>query len=161
MTAEAGTLTRVPGGPWLADMRPRWRRLLGPIATVLGLVAATAYVRAVDPNVPGHYPGCPTQTFFGVDCAGCGGLRATHELANGNLPAALDHNVLVVIAAPIVIVLLVLWFRRAWRGVITDPAQYSDRRATVERVVPLVLVAVLLGFSVIRNLVPYLGSGIG
>ena len=161
MASTATTLERVPGGPWLADRRPRWRRLVGPVATIVGLFAAIAYVRAIDPNVPGHYPGCPTQTYLGVDCAGCGGLRATHELANGNVPAALDHNILVVLAAPVVAVLLVLWVRRAWRGVIADPAQYSPRRAKLERVLPLALVGVLLVFSVVRNLLPYLGSGIG
>lgn len=161
MTSGVATLERAPGGPWLVDRRPRWRRLLGPIGAIAGICAAVAYVRAVDPNVPGHYPGCPTQTLLGIDCAGCGGLRATHELANGNLGAALDHNLLVVAAVPLVVILLVVWWRRAWRGVVSDPAQYSARRARVERIVPLAAVAVLLVFSVIRNLVPYLGSDIG
>lgn len=160
-SAESGGLERAPGGPWLVDPRPRWRRLLWPFATIAVLIAGTAYVRAVDPNVPGHYPGCPTQTYLGLDCPGCGGLRATHELANGDIVAALDQNILVVIAAPVVAVLLVLWIRRAWRGVVSDPAQYSSRRSTLERVVPLTVVAIMLVFSVVRNLVPYLGSGIG
>jgi hypothetical protein len=161
MTSGVAMLQRAPGGPWLVDQRPRWRRLLGPMATIVGILAAVGYVRTVDPNVPGHYPGCPTQTLLGIDCAGCGGLRATHEFAHGNIGAALDHNILVVLAVPLVVVVLAVWWRRAWRGVVSDPAQYSARRARLERIIPLAVVAVLLGFSVIRNLVPYLGSGIG
>lgn len=160
-SSEFRDRVRVVGGPWLSDPRPRWRRLLAPFATIVVLLLATAYVRAVDPNVPGHYPGCPTQTYLGIDCPGCGGLRATHELANGDVVAALDHNILVVLAAPVVAILLILWIRRAWLGVVSDPAQYSPRRATLEKVVPLTVVGVMLAFSVIRNLVPYLGSGIG
>lgn len=158
---QSGRLERAPGGPWLVDPRPRWRRLLAPLATIAALIAGIAYVRAIDPNIPGHYPGCPTQTYLGIDCPGCGGLRATHELANGDVVAALDQNILVVIAAPFVAVLLVLWIRRAWRGVVSDPSQYSPRRSTLERVVPLTVVAVMLVYAVVRNLVPYLGSGIG
>lgn len=161
MATATSTGQRAPGGPWLIDPRPRWRRMLTPVLTILGLLAATAYVRGVDPNVPGHYPGCPTQTYLGIDCPGCGGLRATHALTNGDLPTALDQNLLVVVALPVVVLLIALWVRRAWRGVISDPSQYSPRRARLERVVPLVVVAVMLIFSVVRNLVPYLGSGVG
>lgn len=158
---EPVAVERVTGGPWLADRRPRWRRLLAPLATIGALLAGIAYVRAVDPNVPGHYPGCPTQVYLGIDCPGCGGLRATHELANGDIVAAADQNILVVLAAPVVAVLIILWLRRAWRGVVSDPAQYSRRREILERVVPLAVVGAMLVFSVVRNLVPYLGSGIG
>jgi hypothetical protein len=162
LAPSAGERNRpVPGGPWLGDPRSRARRLLGPGLAIAGLAVATAYVALVDPNEPGHYPGCPTQTYLGIDCPGCGGLRATHALARGDVAGSLDHNVLVVLGAPVVAVLLFFWVRRAWRGVINDPAQYSARRARLERVVPLVIVGVMLVFSVVRNLVPYLGSGVG
>ena len=92
----------------------------------LGVIAATLYVRSVDPNVPGRYPICPTKLLFGIDCPGCGGLRATHALANGDIAAAADHNILVLVAIPVVIVLWVLWVRRSWRAPdsmdVVDPA---------------------------------------
>ena len=151
-----------PGdGPGWNDPRPRWRRLLGPIATLFAVLGATAYVRAVDPNVPGHYPGCPTQLLWGIDCPGCGGLRATHALAQGDLGAAADHNLLVVIALPFVVIGLLVWVHRAWRGRIPDPSRFPPLRATVHRILPMAVLAFALLFAVVRNLTPYLGSGIG
>ena len=44
------------------DTRPRLKRMAGPLATGALVLAGTAFVRFVDPNEPGHYPGCPTQT---------------------------------------------------------------------------------------------------
>ena len=48
------------------DQRPRLRRLLPVVATGLAAVVATAYLRAVDPYVPGHYPGCPSKTLLEI-----------------------------------------------------------------------------------------------
>jgi hypothetical protein len=145
----------------VSDLRPRWRRMLGPVAALGALALATLYVRQVDPNVPGHYPGCPTQVFLGIDCPGCGGLRATHALTQGDIPAAADHNLLVVVLIPGAVILLGLWVWRAWRGVIIDPRGDSPRQALVRRHLPTVLVIVMLVFGVVRNFLPYLGSGIG
>lgn len=146
---------------YLIDARPRWRRMLGPVATITVLASATLFVRQVDPNVPGHYPGCPTQEFLGVDCPGCGGLRATHALANGDVPSAADHNLLIVALIPGVVILLGLWIWRAWRGVIVDPRGDSPRQARVRQYLPIILVGVVLVFGVVRNFTPYVGSGIG
>lgn len=140
------------------DTRPRSRRLLAPVATLVGALAALAYIGVVDPNQPGHYPLCPTQALFGVDCPGCGIMRGTHCLVTGDVSGALDHNVLLIVLVPLAIVLWVRWFLRAWRG--HTPAvtyrQFRRRNATV--IVSLVLI---LAFGVVRNLTPYLGSGIG
>lgn len=65
--------------------------------TLLGCgAAATAYVGAVDPNRPGHYPLCPFLALTGWWCPGCGGLRAVHALTRADLGTALHDNVLVV-----------------------------------------------------------------
>lgn len=132
--------------------------MLAPVATGIGVLAATAYVRVVDPNQPGHYPLCPTLALLGIDCPGCGGLRATHALAHGDVAAALDHNALLVIAAPALIVLWGMWMYRAWTGV--TPA-LTPRRETFARVAPIVVLLVVMLFAVVRNFVPYLGSGVG
>lgn len=140
------------------DGRPRSRRLLGPLATLAGTVVALGYLAAVDPNEPGHYPLCPTRALLGVDCPGCGLMRGTHDLVTGNVPAALDHNVLLVVIVPLAAFLWVRWLRHAWRG--STPAVTRDqfRRRNVLMIIGLV---VLLAFGVVRNFVPYLGSGIG
>ena len=132
--------------------------MLAPVATGIGVLAATAYVRAVDPNEPGHYPLCPTLALLGIDCPGCGGLRATHALAHGDVAAALDHNALLVVAAPVLIALWGVWMYRAWTGV--APA-LTPRRETFARVAPIVVLLVVMLFAVVRNFVPYLGSGVG
>ncbi len=158
---DSQTQTKTGFARYVVDNRPRWRRMLGPVAAVVVIASATLFVRQVDPNVPGHYPGCPTQDFLGVDCPGCGGLRATHALANGDVSSAADHNLLIVVLIPGVIILMGLWIWRAWRGLIVDPRADSPRQARVRRYLPTVLVGVMLGFGVVRNFTPYLGSGIG
>jgi len=140
------------------DPRSRRRRLVAPVATAAGVIAATAYIRAVDPNQPGHYPLCPTLALLGIDCPGCGGLRATHALAHGDISAALDHNALFVVLAPVLVVAWALWLRRAWTGV-TPPR--TPLRDTVSRALPIAVLVIAMAFAVIRNFVPYLGSGAG
>lgn len=140
------------------DSRPRWRRLAWPLGTAAGVLLATTYIRFVDPNQPGHYPICPTRFFLGLDCPACGGLRATHALANGDLAGAFDHNMLFVIAIPLLVAAWVLWVVRAWTGRRPD---LTPRRAWLARVGPTALVIVVLIFGIVRNFVPYLGSGVG
>ncbi|MFE8937704.1 DUF2752 domain-containing protein [Streptomyces sp. NPDC007872] len=117
-----------PGTPWPGPPAPpspprsRARRLLAPVGAVAGVVAAFAYVGAVDPNEPGHYPVCPLLRFTGVYCPGCGGLRSAHAFAHGDLPAALGSNALAVVGYGVFAVVAVLWLVRAYRGV---PARLS------------------------------------
>jgi len=140
------------------DDRPLRRRLVAPLATLVGTLAGLGYLAAVDPNQPGHYPLCPTQALFGVDCPGCGVLRGTHDLVTGNVEGALDHNVLLVVFVPLAVVLWVRWLGRAWRGREDAVTHEQFRRRNAITITGLVLVLV---FGVVRNFVPYLGSGIG
>lgn len=142
----------------LVVTRNRRRRMLGPVATGLGVVVATAYISRVDPNAPGHYPLCPTAAIFGIDCPACGGLRATHALAGGDIGGALDHNLLFVLLVPALVVAWGVWMWRSWTG--RRPAP-TPRRQLLARVVPIVFLVVMMVFTVVRNLVPYLGSGVG
>jgi hypothetical protein len=63
----------------------------------------------VDPNQPGHYPTCPVKALTGLDCPGCGSLRALHDLAHGNVMGALGHNVLLVVWLPVVVLAGMRW----------------------------------------------------
>lgn len=128
------------------------------MATAVGVIAATGLVWAVDPNEPGHYPMCPTMALFGIDCPGCGGLRATHALAHGDVATAFDHNALFVVMVPVLVALWALWMRRAWTGV-TPPL--TRRREIVARTAPIVVLIVVMVFAVVRNFVPFLPSGVG
>lgn len=139
------------------DLRPRWRRMLGPVGAAAGVVAASALVFAVDPNQPGRYPVCPTQYLFGVDCPACGMLRGTHDLLHLDLVGAADHNVLMFALYPLLIVMWFMWARQAWRGYRPPLTRGQARRR--DRILLGVLVTVL-AFGVVRWFVPYLGSGL-
>lgn len=155
-TPTPAAAERAPA-PMGAGARPvgRARRLAGPLA-VAGLAAgALALTAAVDPNEPGHYPLCPTQAIAGVDCPGCGSLRAMHALGRGDLGAAADHNLLLVAALPVLAWIWLRWVRRSWFD-LPRPEPVSGRWVWG-------LLALVAVFAVVRNLpgVPFLGSGLG
>ncbi|MEU3722714.1 DUF2752 domain-containing protein [Streptomyces sp. NPDC031705] len=123
----------------------RARRLAAPALTLAGAVAAFAYVGAVDPNEPGHYPVCPLFRLTGVLCPGCGGLRSAHAFATGDLPAALGANAVAVAGYLVFAVFTALWLLRAFRGA---PAP----RIALRPVHWWGIGALVLAFSIVRNL---------
>jgi len=126
------------------ESAPRWRRLALPLGVGAATVAATAYVATVDPNQPGHYPLCPTLALAGIYCPGCGMLRATHDLAHGDLAGALDRN----IAAPLILGALVavwlVWTVSRWTG---RPVRWTPATWT-----PWVVAAGFVAFTIARNI---------
>ncbi len=143
---------------FVVDRRARRRRMLPVVATAIGALVGAGYLRAVDPNVPGHYPGCPSQTFLGVDCPGCGGMRGTYDLLHGDIAGMLDDNILLIIAIPALLIAFAVWAYRAWTG--RRPNLTPTQQAQRSRLMVTALI-VVLAFGVVRNLVPYLGSGPG
>jgi Protein of unknown function (DUF2752) len=120
-----------------------WRRLL-PHAAVLGAVAAaTAYVWAVDPHEPGHYPVCPTYALSGIYCPGCGMLRATHALLHLDLAGSVSRNPLAIPLFVGVVALYVVWVRASWRGrsLGWDPPRW----------LPVALAVAFVAFTAARN----------
>lgn len=124
------------------EARPTRRNVTGYVATAGAVVAgggALAYIGLRDPHTPGFgFPACPFHLLTGWNCPGCGGLRMTHDLLNGNLGAAVVDNVFLLVGLP----LLALWLigrRRAGRKLMPTAA------------VVLVIVAVVT-WTVIRNL---------
>lgn len=106
------------------------------------MLAATALVAAVDPEQPGHYPACPFHALTGWWCPGCGGLRAVHALAHGEIGTAVDRNALLVLAVPVLLMAWAGWLRRTVTG-------------TVQRTVPVAalwgLVVTVGAFWLLRN----------
>jgi hypothetical protein len=118
-----------PGAPW---------------AVLGGVAIGIAWVAAVDPNEPGHYPVCPFLALTGLYCPGCGALRATHALAHGDLAAAAGLNLLFVLLLPVIAGSWVLWARRQTLGL--------PRRLLAPAWVIWTFLAVEVTFSVLRNL---------
>lgn len=97
-------------------MTSRATRLASPLVTGAAVALATVALHVRDPHVSGSWGFCPTQALTALDCPLCGGLRAVHDLTNGDLSAAASSNLLLVVALPVV---LALWVRRlvaCWRG---------------------------------------------
>ncbi|MFA7767347.1 DUF2752 domain-containing protein [Streptomyces sp. NPDC048723] len=138
----------VPAAPGQPAERPspsRARRLAVPAFYLAGVTAAFAYVGAVDPNEPGHYPVCPTFRLTGVLCPGCGGLRSAHAFAQGDLVTALGANALAVVGYFVFAGFMALWLVRAFRGGPTPRIVLRPRYWWA-------LGALALVFVVVRNL---------
>ncbi|GAA0923819.1 DUF2752 domain-containing protein [Nonomuraea longicatena] len=129
----------------------RLAAVLPPVGVALAAGAVFAFVGAVDPNEPGHYPTCPflwlTEQAFGTGlyCPGCGTLRTIHALAHLDVVAALGLNPLAVAVLPFLAFWWGRWTVRAWRG--------RPRRVTLAHpgYVYAFLVVVLV-YWVVRNL---------
>ncbi|MEV5312204.1 MULTISPECIES: DUF2752 domain-containing protein [unclassified Streptomyces] len=123
---------------------PAAGRLAVPAGVLAAVAGAFAYVGAVDPNEPGHYPVCPLLRLTGLYCPGCGGLRSAHAVVHGDLAAALQANAVAVAGYALFAVAWTVWVVRAARG---RPLRLDLRSAHLWAVGALVLV-----FTVVRNL---------
>ena len=103
------------------------RRLALPAVVGAATLALTGYVAAVDPNQPGHYPLCPTYGLLGIYCPGCGMLRATHDLAHGDLAGALQRNPIAPLVLAGLVALFLLWVVSRWTG---RPLRWTPGRWT-------------------------------
>lgn len=124
-----------------ADTQPDWRKgaLLG-----FGVAAGTAAVALADPTDSG-IPVCWSAGFFGIDCPLCGGLRCVNSLARGDWLAAADHNVILAIALPMLVIGWVAWMVSAARGT----TMWLPRLRPWAWTTAILLVA---AFTVVRNL---------
>jgi predicted membrane protein len=57
-----------------------------------------------DPARYNLFPKCPFHTLTGLDCPGCGSQRAIHALLHGDILAACNYNILLVISIPLLMV---------------------------------------------------------
>lgn len=115
-------------------------------ATIVVALAVLAMLVALfffDPARHSLYPQCMLKKVTGLDCPGCGGLRATHQLLHGNVRAAFNLNPLIFVLSPVIAWWLAAeagrHFGRHWPGPF-------DRRAGV---VAFFLAIAL--FGVLRN----------
>lgn len=127
------------------------RRPAIAIGTGALVVGSLAYIGLGDPHRPGFlFPPCPFRALTGWNCPGCGGLRMTNDLLHGDLGAAVTDNAFALVGVP----LLVLWLVVRWRR--------GLRLMPVPAIVVIALAAV--AWTVLRNwpgfpLVPTFAEG--
>jgi hypothetical protein len=119
--------------PWLA-----------PAGVGVVVAAGLAYTAWQDPNADGVFPQCPTFALFGIDCPGCGGLRAVHAATHGDLLAAADHNLMLAIALPIFALLWLRWLLQTLNVRVPQLPRLS-RPAWIG------LAVAVVAFAVVRN----------
>lgn len=127
------------------DARPRWRRLVLPAAAVGAVAAATVALHVRDPHEQGTWGICPTKAVLGIECPGCGGLRAVNDLTHLQVLDAISSNLAFVAAIPVLVYVFARWSIGRWRGRSWDP---SDRAMSWSG---LTLVVLLALFTVLRN----------
>jgi hypothetical protein len=79
---------------------PAMKRMTLASGLVIGLTVA-AILFFFDPVRVPIYPVCLFHQLTGLDCPGCGSLRALHELLHGNLATALHFNAFLVLSLPL------------------------------------------------------------
>ncbi len=78
-------------------MRVRRRR----IGALVAFLFAGTLLFFYDPATAGFYPPCLFRTFLGMQCPGCGSLRAAHQLLHGNFKEAWMLNPTIMVVAPL------------------------------------------------------------
>ena len=127
-----------------------------PFAIALGFVSILGVLFFIDPAASGVFPDCPSRIFFGVDCPGCGGMRGTYSLLHGDVASAINHNALLLGVYPLLVSLWFLWVLRAWLQ--------RDFFAIFRPYLGVMVGTgffILIGFTIVRNMIPGLGWGSG
>jgi hypothetical protein len=122
----------------------RWQ-IFWLTAGLLAMIAAGVVLYLFDPETAGFYPVCALHKLTGLQCPGCGTLRALHQLAHGNIAGAWRFNPLLVALLPMGLWLAlretVRWtLGWRWPGIITRP------------IIGWSLVIVTVVFGIARNL---------
>ncbi len=127
-----------------------------PVVFGLGFVCSLGALFYINPATSGVFPDCPSRVLFGVDCPACGGIRGTYSLLRGDVSSAINHNALLLGLYPTLIVFWVLWVLRTWKqwDVYAIFRPYS-------RIIVGAGFLILMGFTVLRNVIPGLEWGSG
>jgi hypothetical protein len=117
-------------------------RRAAPVFTAGAALLALPGLYLIDPNTT-HVPVCPLHAATGLWCPLCGATRAVHALLHGELGTALHDNLFLVAVLPLT---LLAWWRWAGRGTA------GDQRPLLPRPVFRAVLALAIGFAVLRNL---------
>jgi hypothetical protein len=108
-----------------------------------GGFAAVLALFLFDPAHVRIYPVCPFHQLTGLDCPGCGSLRALHAMLHGNLVLAMHLNLLLVLSLP-----LFAWlgFRFVWHEIGGGPV------VVIPALWLWLYLAAWIAFGILRNL---------
>jgi Protein of unknown function (DUF2752) len=120
---------------------PAAKALIAAAAVLAGVFGILIFF-VFDPTKVSLFPPCLFHQWTGLDCPGCGGQRALHELLHGNLIAAIRLNAMFVFSLPLFGWLIPRWLWRARRG---EPISSNSKWWWA-------YVAAWLLFGVLRNL---------
>jgi hypothetical protein len=120
------------------------KRILLALAAVV-LTGAVVVLYCFPPGTSRFYPRCVFHEITGLNCPGCGGLRATHQLLHGHLREAFALNPLFFVLMPVLGWYALAEALRATTGrTLSHPFKHP--------VWLWMLLALVLVFSIARNL---------
>lgn len=117
--------------------------LRDPLLVGAGGVAAAAALHFRDPHESGSWGFCPSKLILGIDCPGCGGLRAVNLLTNGDLVGAVSSNLIAVAFVVFLTVAWGVWLVRRARG-------QSAQLLNISPMIGWVALVVVIGFGAFR-----------
>lgn len=123
---------------------------MAPAGVATAVVGATVALALRSPHVSGSWGVCPSLLLTGMWCPACGGLRAVHELTQGDVAGAFAMNPGVVIGLPLAVAVWFWWLlgtvgRRPTRGPLVAVGALVSTRAG------WVFLALAVVFGVLRN----------
>jgi hypothetical protein len=119
------------------------RPWLRPALVGVGALAACALVAVRDPNQSGSYGFCPFKATTGLDCPGCGMMRASHALFTGDVSRMFDHNLFLPVVLLAAVFGYIRWLRRS--------VGHEVRPITTPPWLIVSMAVVVFGFWVARN----------
>ena len=131
-------------------------RLRLPIVAGLGSLVSLCLLFFISPSANGIFPPCPIRMYLGIDCPGCGGIRGTYSLLHGDITGALSHNMLLLVIYPSLLALWFLWTLGSWKQ-----RDFFVALRPHYRVIMGAALFAVVGFTIVRNLIPGLGWGSG
>lgn len=90
---------------------------------------------------------CPFHSITGLYCPGCGGIRSISFLVQGNIPAALKCNLLVVLSL-ITFPVLLIFVSKKIKKALSYGSDFNIKTMVL-------ILAITLIFTVIRNITDY------
>jgi hypothetical protein len=136
-----------PEPPPRLDAAPRPNHLPWVILFLTFAVTALALF-FFDPEKVSIFPACQFHALTGLDCPGCGGLRAVNRLLHGHLGEAFRLNPMLFVLGPLIAGWLGWYFHQR--------RKHPGRDVGLPKGAVYAVVAGIILFGILRNLLPWL-----